>query len=258
MTNAPKPLLDFQLFQKAFTQRIRDPQQFAKPDGLPAERMALYQSLIFDNLYESVSQCFPVARSILGEEEWSALIRRYFSEHATDTPIFREIPETFVQYLSTLDENNALQPDYLLSLCHYEWIELSLSTLHAVPQPDTLQEIETAEQLLDNTLVFISPMMLLQYDYAVHEISSDHVPQEQKPSQLLVYRNEDDIVKFVVLNAMTYMLIQQLSDGKTARVVLTEMSATLNQSSDAVINFGLSLLSDLTAQAIIIGFIPSK
>ena len=91
---------DFQRFQQAFTAHIRDPKRNPRPAGVPVRRMRVYNQLLLNNLDGFLLACFPVLRQILGTRKWNRLVRAFFSEHACQTPIFRQIPEEFVQYLS--------------------------------------------------------------------------------------------------------------------------------------------------------------
>ncbi len=227
------------------------------PDHVDPERMAVYESLIFNNLLESASLCFPVARVILGEDTWKLLVREYFASYASNTPIFREIPQTFVEFLADRQSEQALTPPFLLSLCHYEWIELSLSIQSAEPAPDNLvSNIETAEDLLSHTLWFISPLQLLHYDYPVHTISADNQPAEILPTQLLVYRDSEGEIQFVALNATTYVLLKRLiEDQAVTQTVLTELSEQLQQPAESVIGFGVEFLNDFYQKGIIQGYL---
>lgn len=248
---------DFKAYQQAFTKRIRNPKSSPMPDHVNPNRMAVYESLIFNNLLESVSLCFPVARAVLGEDTWKLLVREYFASYASNTPIFREIPQTFVQFLSEQQLGQVLTPAFLLSLCHYEWIELSLSTQSTESAPDNLvSNIETAEDLLIHALWFISPLLLLHYDYPVHTISADNQPTEIQPTQLLVYRDAEDETQFVTLNATTYLLLKRLlEDQAVTQTVLDELSEQLQQPTESIIGFGLEFLNNFYQKGIIQGYL---
>ena len=257
--NKSSSLPEFQAFQRAFTQRIRNPDASPVPAQVDAARMAVYETLIYNNLLESVSQCFPVARSVMGQQAWKQLVRRYFIDYASNTPIFREIPETFVAFLAEQQAEKELAPDFLLSLCHYEWVELSLSTQKVKDTPGNLvTSIETPEHILHHTLWFISPLILLHYDYPVHAISADKQPTEMQATQLLVYRDMNDDIQFVVLNATTYLLLSRLiNDQETPLSALTDISGQLQQPVENVLGFGVSFLVDFYQKGIIKGYLAT-
>jgi len=148
-----KSTLSFQQYQQAFTAHIRAPHNRPRPKNVQAKGMDVYKEIVFNNLFESVSACFPVAQKVIGKRAWLKLIRGFFREHSSSTPIFRKIPEEFLAYLSNI---NALTPEtfpsYLTSLCHYEWVELLVSTMaDEVDKPD----INTVGDLRMNHPAFV-------------------------------------------------------------------------------------------------------
>ena len=253
-----KNLLSFQQYQQAFTAHIRDPLNQPRPNDVKTKGMNVYQEIVFNNLFESVSACFPVAQKIIGKRAWHKLIRGFFREHSSSTPIFRKIPEEFLAYLSNI---NALAPEsipaYLTSLCHYEWVELLVSTMvdKEEARDNNKYDIKATGDLRMNRPVFAPTMQLLNYDYAVQKISPRYKPKDKVDTQLLVYRNTAFEVKFVELNAITYRLIEILKQDKiNCEQALTMLAIEINQSqTESVIQFGLEILEDLKSQGVILG-----
>lgn len=246
-----KDLPSFQQYQLAFTQHLRDPKKFSRPKGVVAQGIAVYEEIVFNNLFESVSACFPVTQKVLGKSAWSQLTRGFLREHSADSPIFREIPKEFLNYLAK-QEN---LPPYLHSLCHYEWVELAVSMMGAnVQQAKARQDkVESTGNLLQQTIVLNPAMQLLNYDYDVQNISPKYKPTKQTKTYLLVYRNAEDIVKFVELNSVTYRLIALLQEGMAGRQALELISEELGAELENLIPFGLEILEDFKHQGIILG-----
>lgn len=242
--------LDFQQYQLQFAGHIRNPADKPRPLEVPAKRMRVYNQIVFNNLESSVSACFPICRKLLGARAWKKLVRGFFAEHRSRSPLFRKIPEEFLQYLETVPK----LPLYLFSLAHYEWVELAISVMDAEANPST---IDTQADLLDRQPAFAPAMMLLRYDYPVHQISPRNKPDEPlpQPVHLLVFRDREDVVRFVELNAVTARLLEALQSGATTcRQALQQMAAALNHPNpDAVINFGTGVLADLQQQGAILG-----
>lgn len=253
--NMTKPentnLASFQQYQLAFCAHLRSPKMQPKPNKVAAKRMAMYTEIVFNNLLESVSACFPVAQSVLGKRAWQRLVKAFFSEHAASSPIFREIPEEFLQFLTTQTE----LPPYLSSLCHYEWVELLVASM-----PDQ-HGIEASDaDLLHASPVFNPTLQLLNYDYAVHTISAKRKPKQAISTQLLVYRNSADAVKFIELNPLTFRLLQLLQQADISCLqALTILANELAQTNpDATIQFGLEILQQLQTQEVILGAKPDS
>lgn len=248
-------LSGFQRYQLSFTAHIRDPLNHPRPDGVIAERMAVYEEIVFNNLFESVSACFPVAQQILGKRLWTKLIRAFLREHSADSPMFRKIPEEFLSFLEHADNDTlTLLPPYLTELCHYEWIELLVATLP--DDSDTCSLINPAGDLITQIPIFTPAMRLLNYDYAVHKLSRRNKTHEKSSTQLLVYRNHADSVKFMELNPVTYRLIDILNKNQnvTGKQALTLIANELNHPDpEKIIVFGKEILGKLKSQGIILG-----
>ncbi len=196
-------LLEFQRYQLAFIQHLRQPKLSPIPAKVSAKGMAIYTEIVFNNLLDSVSACFPIAQRVLDKRVWQKLVRDFFIHHQAQTPIFREIPQEFLKYLKVMPATNHL-PIFLNQLAHYEWIELALSTSDA--------EIDSAAINLDGNLLECQPKLaaacaLLQYDYPVHKISQKFKPSKLEATYLLVFRDAMDKVQFIELNTVTFRLL---------------------------------------------------
>lgn len=239
-------MLDFQRYQLAFTAHIRDPKTNKKPAKVNDVRMAIYREIVFNNLFSSVSACFPVCQQMLGKRAWQKLVRQFFSQYQANSPIFREIPQLFLQFLKT---NNDL-PDYFAQLAHYEWVELAVNSMLS-------ESIKLSKKidLLGEKPVLAAANMLLEYDYAVHKITKRHTPKVTEKTYLLVFRNLDNQVKFIQLNPITFQLLDLIiKNGLTGRQALERLAEALNYTNiDTIILFGTEILIDLHNQQAIIG-----
>ena len=236
---------DFQHYQAAFTAHIRNPQANAKPFGVSSTRMAVYKTAVFNNIFESVSVCFPVCQLAVGKQAWCKLIKDFVKNDAAATPIFREIPQAFLQFLNV----SKTAPDYLAQLAHYEWVELAVSHL-----PNSSSKLSKVTDLLHEKPV-LAPNLLLQYDYAVHTISKKHNTQAKQETHLLVFRNAENAVKFIELNPITFQLLDLMTKlDLTGKQALLRLAEALNYpDGDAMLAFGAEILADLVNQQAIIG-----
>lgn len=239
-------MLDFQQYQLTFTAHIRDPKSHKKPANVVEERMAVYREAVFNNIFEAVSVCFPVCQLALGKRAWRQLIRQFVVEFQASSPIFRDIPKQFLDFLKTVQ--NA--PLYLASLAHYEWVELAVSAMETKP-PKTSKVAD-----LTNEKPILAPAsMLLEYDFPVHKISARFKPKGVEKTYLLVFRNNHFEVKFIELNPVTYQLLHLIHSEKiTGKQALTSLANNIRHAdTDAIIQFGMGILADLVAQQAIIG-----
>lgn len=239
-------MLSFQQYQLDFTAHIRNPAQHKKPAKVVAERMAVYRQAVFNNIAESVSVCFPVCQKVLGKRAWHQLMRGFVMHYPSTSPIFREIPKQFLDYLKGVTNT----PPYLQALAHYEWVELAVRALETKPYP-----VRKTTNLIDEVPVLAPTSMLLHYDYAVHKISARYKPKVPEITYLLVFRNSVYEVKFLELNPMTYQLLSLIQEENlTGKQALKRLAAEINHpDTDAVIQFGAVILNDLAEQEAIIG-----
>lgn len=245
-TNAQMP--SFQAYQQEFTAHVRNPKQ-KMPKGVVAKRMRVYVEIVFNNLFSSVSACYPVCSKVLGKRAWQKLVRGFFSDYQADTPIFREIPVQFLDYLITRQD----LPPYLKSLAHYEWLELAVSNM---PVGD-LTGIDSQADLLASKPMLNPALVLVSYDYPVHIISPRSKPNAplSSPVHLLVYRNTAFQVKFIETNPVTARLLELLQTGEySGQAALTLIAQELQHPEpQVIINFGVQILQDLQAQGVVLG-----
>ena len=239
-------MLDFQRYQIEFTAHIRDPKIAKKPAKVADARMAVYREIVFNNIFGSVSACFPVCQQILGKRAWLKLTKQFFAQHQASTPIFREIPQEFLKFIAEVEG----LPAYFQQLAHYEWVELAVS-LQATETP----RISKKSDFLHEIPVLAPSHMLLEYDYPVHKISAKFKPKNEEKSYLLVFRNAEFKVKFIELNAMTFQLLKLIDENNIGgeQVLVSLAEGMQHPNKDSVIAFGLEILQDLAKQGTIIG-----
>lgn len=244
--------------QEQFAAHIRSPEQVPAPSDIEDRRMDIYRNLFYNNVRNLLAWNFPVLRKIYSNDDWAQLVRDFYIEHRARTPLFPELPREFLQYIQEQRQDREGDPPYLLELAHYEWAELAIS----LDETD-LDEIEadTEGDLLQGIPV-VSPLAWpLGYTYPVHRIGPDFQPTEpsEQATHLLVYRNREDEVKFMKLNAVSALLMQFLKDDteRTGHDLLNEIARAMNHPKpQVVIDGGRKLLQDLFEREVILGTQP--
>lgn len=201
--------MHFNEIQKKFAQAIRKPETSKQLfPQIEQRRLKVYQELFFNNVAGFVSSGFPVLKSLYQDEVWDVLVRKFFTEHQCHTPYFLEIAEEFLTYLSTAYELNEHDPVFMLELAHYEWMELVLS----IRQEDRTEKTIVQEQLHEENLYVSSKAAVVSYAYPVHQISTSFQPDvvDGERHYFVVFRNTNDDVQFVEINALTAMLLEAI------------------------------------------------
>jgi len=248
--NKSSELPEFQRYQLDFTAHIRDPKAHPRPAGVEARRMKIYNELLYNNVEGFLLACFPVLRKVLGVRKWAKLVRAFFSTHRSHTPYFRQIPDEFVQFLQ--NEWTPLEgyPPYVLALAHYEWIELVLS----VSNRSADCPVDTSGNLLNGVPVLNPVLANLRYDWPVHRIAPRRKVQPAE-TYLLVFRDTDDRVEFIEINAFTARLLSLLESETLSGRAALEQVATESRHPDPalILQAGAALLEDLHARGAILG-----
>ncbi len=212
--------------QLQFANHLRNPVLFPAPEGIEERRLQVYRDLFFNNISQLLASTFPVLRSILNNVQWQALVRDFYTAHRCETPLFPWIASEFVDYLFDERDTSGDSP-FLQELAHYEWSEIALRHEPAV-------EVD-AVRVGDKPV--LSPLCrLLSYHYPVHRIGKGFLPQQagSVPTCLLMYRNQDDDVRFIESNPATFRLLQLLGDDALCSVsAVSEKLAQEMQRADA-------------------------
>lgn len=196
----------FQETQLAFVKHLRAPDFYPAPKEMEDRRMGIYRELIYNNIESFIATVFPVVRSLLSDAHWHKIVRAFIQEHECQTPYFLQISAEFLQYLLQERGLEAGDPEYLLELAHYEWVELALDVSELEIPAKTSLPLD-----LFASHPRVSPLaMTLNYSYPVHKISPQHRYLAAEPSQLVVYRNRVDQVKFLAANPVTARLLYLL------------------------------------------------
>ena len=247
---------DFQQKQFAFAAHIRDPEQVPAPAGVEDRRMAIYRELFFNNIRNLLSNMFPVLKKLLTEEKWHDLIRQFMQRHRAQTPYFLQLPQEFLDFLQN---EYTLQGDdypFLIELAHYEYIELALSISE---DANDMAGIDPDGDLIVNVPVRSALCWVYAYQYPVHRISSDYLPEEpaEQPVFLAVYRKHDDMVGFLELNPVTAKLLEKLAENSaqnTGEELLRVLADEIHYSDvDALIRHGAAALEEMRQLEIVIG-----
>lgn len=258
MPRAPErtELPRFMQQQYAFAARIRDPQQTAAPDDVAPQRMSTYEELFYNNITDFLGNAFPVVRKLHTDSRWHSLVRDYYARHRARTPLFHEMPREFLHYLKHERPTNEEDYPFLYELAHYEWVELELLT-----SEDTLPRHLANGDLLTG-IPLLSPLVrLLRYQFRVHQIGPDAIPQcpPTEETHLLVWRDLDDAIGFMELNPVSARLLQLLCEkpASTGKELLSRIAAELNHPNPATVEKGgLALLEELLQRGIILGTRP--
>lgn len=246
---------NFVQLQYAFTAHIRNPEKNPCPEAIEKRRMKIYCELLYNNVEDFIASTYPVLHQIIPDDHWHNMIRDYFANHLSHTPLFTEIPREFLKFLEHERQPHTNDPPFLLELAHYEWVELALSIAD-----DKIDEllINIHGDLLAGMPV-ISPLAwILDYHFPVHKIGPTFQSTDTNGSHthLVVYRDSKFDIHFIEINSVTAQLLHNITANpdKTGRVILQQIASELKHPNpDIVIQGGLEILNDLQKREVILG-----
>lgn len=215
--------------------------------------MALYARLVYNNIEGVLARTFSLCHGIVPSAAWHDAVRAFVREHRAESPYFSHVPAEFLLHLAGRDGLPPGWPPCAEELCHYEWTKLALDLAEdadcafdddAIAAPDALR---------------LSPLAkLLEYRFPVHAIDGDHCPPAPppEPTRLVAWRDREDRVRCLRVNAATMRLLQAVAEGRTAAACLTEVAAGMApppaEQTQRLLPAGLAMLTRLHRQDIVL------
>lgn len=245
----------FKRRQYEFAAHIREPGINPCPKDVEDRRMAIYRELFYTNIESFVARSFPVLRKFYSHTDWHCMVRDFFAHHRSRTPYFMEISQEFLAYLQNERTPQPEDPPFVAELAHYEWVELALAI--SEEEPDWAN-IDPAGDLLEGRPALSPLAWLLCYQYPVHRISPEFIPQTpgEQLTYLMVYRDRQDKVGFMELNPVTTRLITliQPQSNTTGLDLLVKIAEELRHPNpEIVIQGGKQTLLQLQTANIVLG-----
>lgn len=218
--------------QTRFTRCLRDPIARPIPTDLPAERMQIYQDLVFRNLENLLSGTFPVVKNITEPHSWETLVRGFIRDYRATTPHFPLLPQEFLSYLQNLYQNDDSIFDhypFIWELAHYEWVELDVQIAATAELPQI-----TAATQADNALELNATAHILAYEWPVHQIGPELLPSQrpEAPTFLAAFQNAAADCEFMSLTPLAALLLENIARHGTCS--LADHVAILAQQHDAL------------------------
>jgi uncharacterized protein len=237
--------------QFALSKHIRDPENNLPPPDIEDRRLAIYRELFYNNMEGLLAGNFPVIRDIFDDATWHELIHAFYSEHLCQTHLFPEVPREFIRFLETRLHSNTKDPEWLMELAHYEWVELALDLAE---NDEAENDTNVQHEKILDTAFSLSPLAWpLGYQWPVHRLSPGYLPDKtpDSPTFLLVRRDQNYKVHFEEISALIFRLLQLICDAPelTARQQLTALAEEANaEDIEPFIELGLGLYENLISQ----------
>ena len=240
--------------QFAFAAHIRDPASVPAPSGIEDRRLQIYRDLFYNSVEGLLAGNFPICKRVLGHEGWHERVRAFYRDFRAQTPLFPEIGREWLRYLEVRRELGLDDPDWLLELAHYEWVEAALLLSEADP---SLDGIDPHGDLLAGVPVLSPLAWALAYRYPVHRIREDFRPDApgEAPTTLLVMRDAEGEVRFKEIGLLAYLLLTALAEQpeRSGAALLAALAEQQQADPAAFLQQGGALLAQLRERGILLG-----
>ena len=245
---------NFRAIQRQFAAHLRDPSK-PPPPGLEERRLEVYRGLFIRNMEGFLTDAFPVLKTLYRKDDWRELARRFYARHRCHSPYFAEISREFIDYLENEHEARPCDPPFLLELAHYEWLELALARADDAADHSA---IDRDGDLLAGVPVASPLAWQHAYEWPVHRIGPHFTPREpgKTPTWLVVWRADDDRVRFMELNLPSALLLEKIADGgdvsgaEQIRRVVADLKVA---DTEKALQGGQQTLEMLAAKGIVLG-----
>lgn len=194
------------------------------------DRLSIYAEGYFIRIVDAVSDDFGVVSRILGEERFRDLIARYLRRYPSQSATLSDLGE----HLPTFIRDTAFATDlpFLSELARIEWMAVEAFLADDSRPLDTTQLGNIPESAWPDAVFELdSSVRLLQCDWTVDrawnekELTSEKLVGlvEQRKTQLVVYRKEDDIWVDSV-DVKKFLILSLLKEGLSLGTLCTDMA----------------------------------
>lgn len=179
--------------------------------GAKQSRLHHYKRLIYNIIDDAIESAYPIARSILSDQQWGEMIGDFVTEHNCQHPQLFRMPEEVIEFAIEKDYATKFNLPHLIDVLQFEWAEVEIHSM----KDEIIPEIKPLNDLLNSTLQFSPYCQLLALEYPVHQLNKIDVPNAKGEYFMLVYREENGTVQYLELTALTHYLLVQLSSGES-------------------------------------------
>ncbi len=216
--------------------------------GAKHERLHHYRRLIYTIIEDAIESAYPIARSILSDNQWTEMIDTFVAEHNCQHPQLFRMPEEVIQF--AIDKNYPLKfkIPHLIDVLQFEWAEIEIHSM----KDEIIPEITLVNDLLNAHLKFSPYCQLLALDYPVHHLNKIDVANSQGEYFMLVYREESGTVQYLELTALTHYVIVELSSGSSTLKNALDRVISEEENQTELYKLGVLFLKDLRAKGVLL------
>jgi len=249
---------DFRATQEAFTRYVRDPEANPPPPGSKPERMAWYARLFRNNIDGILDTAFPALHAALAADDWQTRVQRFFRDRPLHSPLLRDVPPEFVDYLA---DDQAL-PDWQRELAAYELARFELLTAED-PEPPTDLDPD-GDPLADRPLVSpLARLMVTRWPVdaiaAGYESGETPAPGQPGPHHLLIFRDANGAPTCQRLSPASARLLSLLAESTApGDETVAQLAGEMGMPVDELAAFAAPQLAEWQDAGVLLGSVSAQ
>ena len=241
-------LNDFRQFQFAFARYLRDPLSAPLPEGVDASDAAMCTQEMVNHLHDVLVPAFPLTQALLGDDVWELSVRLFLKAGVSHAPWVSTVQRAFVDHVCHSPEMHHL-PAWLQDLAHFEWLQSAISTT-----PVTWSAFDSQGDVMQHPVVLNPTHVEAAYEWPVHTIDTDHLPDDMQTTYVSVFRDADDHVHVLESSVFRGQLLDLLNDGQTGAQAFDVLARWLSHPDPkAFAQEGALLMAQLQHEGIVLG-----
>jgi hypothetical protein len=215
------------------------------------ERLLTYRELVQATLRDAVLIAIPRSAARLGEQ-FEEYFSRFLRERGSRSHYLRDVEREFLDFCEPQWHADPRIPAYIVDLARHEALCIEVGSLA------TSEGSHQAALELDRGVRFIEAARIVEYAYAVHELTeneADRTPAQARRTALFVYRSPEHEVRYLELTPLATGILKRLLHARrTLRAAIEDACRDAGVALDqGVIEGAARVLSDLAERGALLG-----
>jgi hypothetical protein len=215
------------------------------------QRLTIYRRLVRNSLLGVTYRLLARTRARMGEA-FDESFDAFLEQRAPRTHFLKDVPSEFLAWVEPRWRSDERVLPHLLDLARYELAHFEIGAMPRVGEPRDLADVA-----LDRPLAFSSVARLMRVSAAVQLLSEDlddRSAPEPRSCALLLYRDDEHVVRVLELGPLAYEALARMFDGAPLGDAVREASAaTKIDLTDELLAQFATLLADLGERGVLLG-----
>ncbi len=198
----------------------------AQLNNVKTKGIRYYRELIFNIIWDGISNAYPIATNFLGEEKMKELTNDFFTHHKCQDPQVWAMPKEFKDYIINNRKDLCEQHPFLPDLLLFEWIEIELFMMPDEPLPPYSEN----GNILKDKFVLNPELQILFFQYPVHTTHPMHIQKKDKGEYFVLAHRHPD-TKEIIFTQISPVVVKIIEALYETPLSITQIQEILSLSS---------------------------